>query len=376
MKNPITTFKDVNNIGFDAKKTEELVAGLQKDGVSVGIEDLSSYLRTQGLIVQEHIGRKRNYVKVSPKLFGVDLTQKGTEVNEFFKQHMQMGKISFIPEEYEAKLVKIDNGVRMNRKRNAIGYDYKFMTLDSYNTFVEFVETKKKEYFETRDEILAKWDFLIERFKELLKNTLDDLQAIDKDKVFQTIMSRIPSKTEYADSFYMTVGAKAFPVTENLDMFSKDIQDQIKDGLNQDTVSTLYEIVGNTLNDAFENINKVLVAIQKNQKPGSKPLTAVKSSAKRIGQKNIFNNPKIEDIRKSMLAMLEFSPNYDFMSEEGEIITAVIYGYAKELEIEHTINLQSSPLSEEELLEMYDSLEGTTFETESGRKVSLNKMSA
>ena len=382
MANVVTTFKEVNNLGFDVAKTEELVAGLQKDGVVVGIEDLSSYIRKQGLIVEEHIGRKRNYVKVSPKLFGVDLATKGTETNEFFKQHMQMGKIRFIPEQYETALVNIESTVRVNRKRNSLGYDHKFMTIDSYNTFMELVETKKVEYFETRDKIVENWDTLIARFKEILWISLDELQAIDKDKVFQTIISRLPSKEEYANSFYMTIGAKAFPVTENLSMFSEDIQSQINEGLNQETVQTLYEIIANTLNDGFESVCRVIKSIKKEDnsinKVARKTLGSVKKASQRIAQKNIFNNPKIEKIRIAIeeLEMLYSDP--EIMCEEAEAVASMIYGYAKELEVEDKINLKVSPLSEDELLELFVMIEGTAFDTEEEEETfeELHKMRA
>lgn len=382
MANVVTTFKEVNNLGFDVAKTEELVAGLQQEGVVVGVEDLSSYIRKQGLIVEEHIGRKRNYVKVSPHLFGVDLATKGTETNEFFKQHMQMGKIRFIPEHYETTLVNIESAVRVQRKRNSLGYDHKFMTMDSYNSFMELVEKKKVEYFETRDKIVANWDTLIARFKEILWISLDELQAINKDKVFNTIISRLPSKEDYANSFYMTIGAKAFPVTENLSMFSEDIQKQINEGVNQETVQTMYDIIANTLNDGFDSVCRVIKAIKKEDnsisKIPTKTLGSVKKASQRIAQKNIFNNPKIEKIRVAIneLGMLASDP--EIMCEEAEAVASMIYGYAKELELDNKINLKVSPLSENELLELFAMIEDTAFEKEETEETfeELHKMRA
>lgn len=359
MANVMTSFKEVNNLGFDVAKTEELIAGLQQDGVVVGIEDLSSYIRKQGLIVEEHIGRRRNYVKVSPKVFGVDLATKGTETNEFFKQHMRMGKITFLPESYETELINIESTVRVSRKRNSIGYDNKFMTIDSYNNFMKLVEKKKVEYFETRDRIVANWDTIIARFKEILWISLDELRAIDQEKVFNTIISRLPSKEDYANSFYMTIGAKAFPVTENLSMFSEDIQDQIQNGLNQETIQTLYEVIGNTLNDGFETISKVLKSLKKDEKTFKKihfrTFDALKDVSKRIAQKNIFNNPKIEEIRQAIEELPPLAVDSEIMYAESEVVQAMIYGYAMELGIEEQINLKGSPVSESDLLAYIES---------------------
>lgn len=368
MTKAVTTFKEVNNVGFDMEKTEQLLEGLKNEGLIVGIEDLSQYIRKQGVIVQESIGRKRNYITVSPKLFGVDLKTKGSDTNEFFKQHMKMGQIRFLPDIYETKLVNIDVLVRHNRRRYSLGYDDKFMTIETYKKFMEIVETKKEEYFATRDEIVANWDSIISRFRTVLWSTLDELQSIEKEKVFNKIMNSLPSKEKYAESFYMDVNAKAFPVTENLEMFSEDIQEQIKNGLHQDTIETLYDIIGNTLDDGFDVVSRVIKSIKKEdnliKKIAHKTLGSLIEAGKRIGEKNIFNNPKVESIRISIVDLANLSINPEVMCEEAEAISAMIYGYARELGIENKINTSASPLSELELLDLFDMIEGTTSQDE------------
>lgn len=368
MTKTVTTFKEVNSLGFDMKKTEELLEGLKNDGLIVGIEDLSQYIRKQGVIVQESIGRKRNYITVSPKLFGVDLKTKGSETNEFFKQHMKMGQIRFLPDIYETKLVNLEVLVRQKRRTYALGYDDKFMTIETYKKFMELVETKKEEYLATRDEIVENWDSIISRFRTVLWSTLDELQSIEKEKVFNKVMNSLPSKEQYAESFYMDVNAKAFPVTENLEMFSEDIQEQIKDGLHQDTIETLYDIIGNTLDDGFDAVSRVIKSIKKEdnliKKIAHKTLGSLIEAGKRIGEKNIFNNPKVESIRISIVDLANLSINPEVMCEEAEAISAMIYGYARELGIENKINTSASPLSEIELLDLFDMLEGTNSQEE------------
>lgn len=360
----VSTFKEIESVGFNADKTKELVNNLKNDGLVVGIEDLSSYIRKQGLIVEEHIGRRRNFIKVSPRIFGVDLTTKRDEVNEFFKEHIQMGRISFIPEAYEKKLVNIESSVRVSKKRNTIGYDSKFMTIDSYREFMAFVEQKKKEYLGVRDEIVTNWETILERFKNILEISLNDLGALDKEMAFSSIITKLPTKEEYGNSFYMSVGAKAFPVTENLEMFETDIQEQIKEGLNEETIRTMYEIIGHTLNDAFENVSKLVKSYAKNRTIAVRTLGGVKASAKRIGQKNIFHNKKVEEIRVAIWDMMKLSPMYEEMTEEAEVIMYLIYGYAKELYIEDMIELKDSPLSEDELLQGYSFISKTDEEVD------------
>lgn len=356
--------KTINNVKFNDKKTNELLENLKEGGQIVGLEDLAHYIRKQGLIVKEHIGRKRNYVEINPKVFGVDVNEKGDELKEFFKQHLQMGKLNFIPKEDEKKLVNIESSLRMQRRRACIGYDDSFMTLDSYEAFKKEFDEKKKEYFQVRDSILTRWDVLMNRFKEILWISLEQLNAIDKSSLFKTIMAKVPSKDDYKNSFYMELSLKAFPVTENLDMFRDDIKDQIQDGLNADTVGTLYEIIGNTLDDAFENVSKVLEGIGEHGKVANKTLGAVKKTAERIAQKNIFNNPKIDEIKTDILEMTRQGSDVDAIAEYGENILAEIYGYAHELGIDSCIkSLYKSPLSAEELEEVYERLASARTKT-------------
>ncbi|WCF11419.1 hypothetical protein NDS46_31165 (plasmid) [Paenibacillus thiaminolyticus] len=347
--------KKINNTRFNEEKTKELIEEMRSEGLIVGIEDLAGYLRTQGVIVNEHIGRKRNYVEVSPKLFGVDVTSKGDDVKELFKEHIKMGKMSFIPDSYEKLLVNLDSSVRMARRRLCIGYDGSFMPLEIFKQFSKDFEEKKKKYFEIRDDIVSRWDVLIPRFKSVLQNALEELNAIDRAAVLQNILGKLPSKEEYRNSFYMTLSVKAFPVTENLDMFEESIRYQIQDGLNEETVSTLYEILRNTLEDAFECVVKVLLSIQKNNDVSTRTWSSLQTAANRIGAKNIFNNNKINQIRLDIADLSGKKDDIQMLAEQAENILATIYGYANELSLD--INLRNSPLSSEELMVIYSMLE-------------------
>lgn len=352
MKLNMENVKTINNLGFDKEKTEKLIEGLKQDGVEVGIEDLSSYIRKQGLIVKVHIGRRRNYVEVSPKLFGVDIANEGEDLREFFKEHIKMGKMSFIPDSYEKPLINIESAIRMKKNRNSIGYEDSFMTLPSYEEFAKDFKEKQAEYFEQRDYILSKWDELIADFQKRLTLSLDELNSVDKGVIFADIISKIPTKEEYANSFYMSISAKAFPVTENLDVFSEDIQTQIKEGLTQETITTLYEVIGNTLNDAFQCVNRVLISIGKSEKVAPKTRSGLSDAVTRIRQKNIFNNAKIEEIAQTINAMTNLKA--DEIAEPAELALAKVYGYAKEIGVEQEIKFAECVMSPQILLGIFE----------------------
>lgn len=347
--------KVLNRVRFNDEETKKLIEGLKQEGLIVGIEDLSKYIRQKGLIVKEHVGRKRNYIELSPHLFGVDV-QKNEALKHFFSEHLKMGKIQFIPDSHEKKLKSIESSLRMARKRLSIGYENSFMTIDAYKDFVSTYEEKKQKYFDVRDEILSMWDTLVSSFKDSLRVTLDELGAIERNELFSAICSKLPTKEEYKDSFYMTITVKAFPVAENLDVFDEDVRKQIEHGLQEDTIRVMYEIIGNTLNDAFESVSNMMRSVKEYGSIQNKTISGLKTTAKRLGEKNIFHNDQIESIRESLL-QLSCEKNADVLLSEGECLVAFIYGYAKQLGVEELIETGNCLLTEQELLEIYEFLQ-------------------
>lgn len=374
MKN-VEKVKELNNIGFNKEKTLELIDGLKQDGVTVGIEDLGSYVRKQGLIVKVHIGRKRNNSKINPKVFGIDLTRKSEGLNRFFNEHMDAGEIKFLPQTDEKALRNIDSSIRQAKIKYSIAYDDSFMTLDLYKEFKEFFATKRDEYFAKRDAIVAKWEVIVESFKNDLLNSMKELNSVDQDRIYTSIVSKLPTKEEFKNSFYAEITATAFPVSENLDMFNEEIQREIREGLSDETIHTLYEAVGNTLNDAFQYVGNVINNAKKNDmdKIHHKTLIALKENAKRISQKNIFNNAKIEEIHTAIKELLKSSEDIDLVVEQAEIILAKTYCYALELGIANMIELKDSPLSEKELIELYEMFSDEEIDVENS-PVQIRKM--
>lgn len=346
----VENLKTMNHAKFSKEKTEELLKGLKDSGAIVGVEDLANYIRKSGLIVKESIGRKRLVFELNPKFYGVNLSEKGESVQGFHKNHVKTGGILFIPREEERKLANLESSVRMLRRRSSIGYEDRFMPLETYEAFKKQFEERKKQYFELRDSIVNNWSTLLANFRQELTDWLQEFNAKDREVLFTTIMSRVPTVAEYKNSFYMNLNIKAFPVAENLDMFRDEIRDQIESGLTDDTVATMYEIIGNTLNQAFET---VMVAIENHKQNGTmsaRTKGSVKRTAEIIAQKNIFANHVIDDVKAMMMEMLRS----DSVTDAGEEILGAIFGYARELGVGNLIDISKCYLSADELSMYYE----------------------
>lgn len=350
MTKVVESAKTISHTKFSKEKTEELLKGLKDSGAIVGVEDLANYIRRSGLIVKESIGRKRLVFEMNPKFYGVNLSEKGETVQGFHKNHIKSGGIFFIPKEEEKNLINLESSVRMLRRRSSIGYEDRFMPLETYEAFKKEFEERKKKYFEFRDSIVNRWPELLANFRKELTDWLQEFNAQDREVLFTTIMSRVPTVTEYKNSFYMNLNIKAFPVAENLDMFRDEIKDQIQNGLTEDTVATMYEIIGNTLNQAFETVMIAIEAHKSNGVISPRTKGSVKRTAEMIAEKNIFANPVIDDVKVMMLEMLRSSD----ITDSGEQILGAIFGYAKELGIGKQIDISKCYLSADELSMYYE----------------------
>ncbi len=360
----IKEFKTIENTRFDEEKTKELIQEMQEQGIDVDIENLAQYIRKQGLIVKVHVGGGKSVYELSPKVYGIDENNLGSETKELFSQHVKKSKISFLPMNYSKKLENLESNLRMQCRRNCIGYDNSFMPMETYKEFAEFFKETQKEYMAVRDEIMDKYDLLVQRFKEITRVSLDELKAIDLEEEYHKIVDRFGGnpgdpayerfKERYKNSFYMSLTVKAFPVSENLDMFEDDVKRQIQEGLSEETVQVLYEVLGNALNDAFSSVSKIINSAQKNDgKIAPRTLGSLEDVVKRLKQKNIFSNAKINSIINDIDVLTDIK-DHDIILQNAEIILAKIYAYARELQIGYLINLKNSPLSADVLLEIVD----------------------
>ena len=345
-------------VGYNEAKTNELIEEMKAKGQITGIQDLSQLLHKSGLIVHESVGRRRSYIEVNPKMYGINLSEKTTSTKEFFKEHVKQGKMSFIPDSYDRILTNVEGAIRMARRRASIGYNERFMTIESFEDFIKKFEQSKVEYLEIRDRILADWDVIIGRFKDSLRSSMLDLNSLDRETVIQQIESRIPTKQEYASSYYMKLKVQHFPAIQSPVDFRVDIKDLVQDGMKEEAVETMYQVIASVLNDAFSQTARMLSAMEKSDKVSARSLDAMKTAAKRIRRNNVLSNNKIEEIAAKVEALGK-KMSVDETSEQAELLLATIYGYAKELEISDEISLKDSSLTGSELISIFHILKAS-----------------
>lgn len=331
------------------KEIDKIIGHLEH----VGVEQISTYLRQQGVIVQEHIGRMRVKFTLSPEALGINQTDKTDEVKNFIAGHLDLGKLFFIPKHLDNQLQKIEQRVRNERKLLAIGYDDKYMPMASFDKFNEKIKKQHDEYMLVRDSITSQWSVIVDNFKKDLSETLESLNAINKDVIFQKVISSIPSKEAYAASFYMYATVKAFPVPENMEMFSPSMQEMMTKGIEEDTLNTLNQVLVSTLNDALHSLNLVLKGYRENHIISKKAMDSIKTASKKIKEKNILGHPKIEEIVEQLNQISYEQDMFDAFTL-AEALSYMIYGFAKDLNLLKLLDLHTFVLSKAEMEASYE----------------------
>lgn len=336
----------MSNLVYNEQKTNELIEQLKAKGHITSVSDLSAMIRQSGVILSETIGRKRSYVEVPTELYGVSLAKKEEGTQKFFKSHVKKGKISYIPDDYEKKLVNVEGRARIARRRACIGFNQKFMPMEDYDKFADKFNVWKQEYFEIRDNIVRDWDKLIADFKENLIKSAKDLNAIDLEILIDTIMGKIPTKTEYADSFVMELYAEAFPVADNLAMFTPKAQEAMRKTADENAIKAMYQFISENLDKLFVQASKLIISIKDGRGNGNS-IKQMSTLAKQVRKNNVLDNDVVT-------ALAEDADKIGRMNDKDEILDASealylkAFAYAKELKLEDSLSWIESPYTEHE----------------------------
>ncbi|MBG9694155.1 hypothetical protein ABD91_25820 [Lysinibacillus sphaericus] len=338
---------------YNETKTQELVEEMKQKGHITSVSDLSKMIRQSGVIVRETIGRKRSFIEVSPKMYGVNIDDKEEDTRKFFKEHVRKGKLSFIPDSYDKKLTNSESKVRIARRRSSIGYDEKFMTMEEYNEFQKKFDKWKEEYFQIRDEIVLNWDSLIREFKRSLEASLNDLNSLDKATLTAEIMQRIPSKEDYEKSFYMNLILEAFPVADNLSMFTPEVQESMRENVNDEAIRAMYQMITASIDSIFIQTSKIIRSLEDQGTIHSRTINQMSVIANQVRKNNIIDNDVV-------YALAELSDQIGKRgADEGLLKELLLYcvAYADELSVIDDLTWIECPLTSKEAMEKINVLE-------------------
>lgn len=327
-------------------------------GNNVNIDQLAKFISKSGVIVKPHIGRIRRRVALPKELLG-SVSTDVDEDNDFFKEYITQGTLNLIPKSDEKKLVSLETSVRSQVNKLSIACDGTFMIADVYaNEYLPYFNEKKMEYFKKRDEIVGKYDILINIFKTRLESFLIRRNISNKDAIIANVMKTVPDKQTFADSFYMELKLTAFPVEENIDMFSNTLASQVKQSISETKLDFVKEMLGSLLGETFNGINKMLLFYQKNNVIKQQQITPLMNIKKKLIKNNILDLDLIKDIISEFTTLSKIDlEEADDIAEQAEIIMTKTYGFLKDTGLDGFINTTGDlAISEMDLVQLYASM--------------------
>ncbi len=324
-------------------------------GSNVTIDGLSKFISQSGVIVHPHIGRLRKRVALPKELLGNVNSADKKDDDEFYSEYITQGTINLIPKSDEKKLISIETSVRGQVSKLAIACDGTFMTSDVYvEEYLPYFNKKKTEYFEKRDEIVAKWDILIDIFKTKLEMFLDRRNIANKQAIMNSVIASIPTKNDFANSFYMNVTLTAFPVEENVDMFSSAVADQVRRSITDTKLVVVKEMLGTLLGETFTKINDLLVYYRDNGEIKKQQMKPMRELKKNLIKNNILKHTLIQSMVEEFTTLEKIdTEECDDLAEQMERILAMAYGFLKDTGLDEYIKATDLAIDEFDMARMY-----------------------
>jgi len=327
---------------------EKLLEGLRGAGINVSVENLARYMASNGIIVDPSVGRRRGYVSLNEKAYGVDLEAMSEGGRDFYRGRVSQGHLNFIPPKDEASFGALEKRLRRAVERRTLADG--FMPMSAYDSLKEEFEEVRADYFAKRDEVLDKWPLLVSEFKEGAKAMLDGIVMPDyqREQVLKSFLSEIPKIDDYRDSFTMALHVRAFPAACNQDGLNSSVAAAVQETWKDDVMTTAITAIESLIGTTW---SKCISAVQQYIKRGTIKSNTIDSLARLIDElswKNVFLNPVLTQLHDEMSKLRLMSE--EAQAEAIEIAVATIYKYAMSAHLD--LDFSDSPYSKAELEQM------------------------
>lgn len=327
---------------------EKLLEGLKGAGIDVSVSGLARHMSSNGIMVSPSVGRRRGYVSLDEKAYGVDLNAMSEGGRNFYRGRVSQGHLNFIPPKDEAAFGALEKRLRRAVEKRTLADG--FMPMAAYDSLKEEFEKIRDDYFVKRDEVLDKWPLLVAEFRTGAQAMLDGIVMPDyqREQVLKAFMDEIPSVGEYRESFSMTLQVRAFPAECNKDGLNSSVAAAVQETWKDDVMTTAITAIESLIGMMWA---KCLTAIQQYVKKGSINSKTIDSLARLIDElswKNVFMNPVLTQLYNDMRGMRQMSE--ETQAEAIEIAVATIYKYAINAHVD--LDFANSPYSKAELQQM------------------------
>lgn len=320
---------------------------------NVKVQDLGLLFKEKGVIVMLTFrGGQRTYT-ISPKAFGVKREKLSEESKEFLDKHVKNGSVTFLSKDEWKKLQAIKAKTRKRLEELSIGevLGNNYLTIESFIEFEKYFNNSRKEYMEIRDNLVERYDEMVLRFREIVENSISDMEANAARAEYERIISKLPSKKEFAESFTAEMHCFGMPTLEDLDKVDERIRGKLSEQYRKIGESLVADTTVSIINEAIAALSSVIRSGENNGRFHPKVIDKINNSVKRMTENNIFGNPKLDSLKSRMQNLLNLDS--DSAVELSERLLVEAYNYSIELGLEEKVALEDCPFTREELVSMH-----------------------
>ncbi len=269
---------------------DNFLDSLLGDNISAKTENLAEYTAKNTVRVRAHVGRNRGIVPLPEKQLGMKPGKLGQNGQAFYAGHMQAGRLCLIPQADEQRLGRLEARLRCAIKGSEVFEG--LIPVARYASLKTEFEEIRKDYFDARDDVLARWDSLVAEFKLGCKEMLDGvrMQKRNRELLYKSIVASIPSKGEYERSFSMSLEVTAFPASGVPDGLDESIAADVESSWKGTVVSTALKAIETTVGEGFAMLGKAASAYAERGSIGGKTLDAMERYSQDMVWKNVFQN--------------------------------------------------------------------------------------
>ena len=335
------------------------------------VTDISDYIEGIILVGDIHIHRALGTTVLNKKMLGIKSDNIG--VDNFFKNYTKDGTIYLIPTNkgsVGARLNSLTTNIRQRMSASYFNKERKWMTVDSYLEFREFLLEKREDFFAIRAEIVVNWDIYYNRFIDDLRDAFKNIHVVEAESHIKKILDSMPTKDKFESSFSINFDVYLMPGCDITKIDNQSILDDLKAGETKRVMEYFNGVIGTALNFAFQKIASAYESTGSNKKPGltavpGKTLTALDKVPTELRNRKLLKDSGFlleelavlfEDITKTLYVESSTITAMDLLMD----LASMIYGYSVELDMDELIKFNKGAKTKEDIFFRDELLENFT----------------
>lgn len=279
---------------------KRLLEGLSGKGIELNARALARYTAENGVLVNVHCSRKRGHIGLPPKLLGIHPEKWKDDSQEFFAEHINMGRLTMIPKDKETLLSSLEGRARSLVEKASVNGNY--VPLASYDELRADFEEVRKQYFGAVEEVAQGWSAITEDFKKGVREMVEarcrkKMLKRDREKLIASILSAIPSESDYRAYADLTLEVRAFPTTGvTTEGLAPDLQDALNATWKDDVVANAIKGIEMGIGEIFSLCCSIMTTYTNVGKIHGRSTNALNRIAVRAKKINVFANPMLESL--------------------------------------------------------------------------------